>query len=112
MIEFYAHYRAVCDRLPLSAALRQDHLSGGKVVPLRPAPKGGEAIGEASWIGPSDRLGSMTRLVSRLHAVAQRQRLEPSILDLNAVVSRALTRRSVPLPSDVSVKLIGGDGLS
>ena len=102
---------AVCDRLPLSAALRQDHLSGGKVVPLRPAPKGGEAIGEASWIGPSDRLGSMTRLVSRLHAVAQRQRLEPSILDLKAAVSRALTRQSVPLPSDVSVALVAGPGL-
>lgn len=102
---------AVCDRLPLSAALRQDHLAGGKVVALRSPGALGEGTDEAGWIGPSDRIGSMTRLVSRLHAVAQRQRLEPTVLDLSAAASRSLTRRSVPLPSDVTVEVVAGAGL-
>jgi len=96
-------FAGLCDRLYLDPEAAGVGQGDGKVVSFRAGAKERRAAG----LDGSEING----LLSKLSAVAQRQRLVPDRLDLNAAVSEFVQAGDYAFPATVGVEVVVGAGL-
>ncbi len=101
-------FAGLCDRLYLDPESGGVGPGDGKVVSLRAgAMEGRQAAGRSA--GPDG--SEINSLLGKLRAVAQRQRLRPKRLDLNAAVAEFVQTGDYAFPATVGVEVVAGAGL-
>jgi signal transduction histidine kinase len=98
----------LCDRLHLEPEAAGAGQGDGKVVSLHAGAKEGRSAG-GRFAGPDGR--EINSLLGKVRAVAQRQRLLPERLDLNATVTEFVQAGDFAFPATVGVEVVAGAGL-
>ncbi|MDH3792249.1 MAG: ATP-binding protein, partial [Rhodospirillales bacterium] len=101
-------FAGLCDRLYLDPESVGVGPGDGKVVSLRAgAMERSQVAGQSA--GPDG--SEINSLLGKLRAVAQRQRLLPKRLDLNAAVAEVVQTGDYAFPATVGVEVVAGAGL-
>ncbi len=108
LIQMSQAFAGLCDRLYRDSTAAGGAQGDGNVVTLRAGGKEGRPAA-GPFAGPE--APEINSLLSKLRAVAQRQRLVPERLDLNTAVSDFVHGGDFAFPATVGVELVAGAGL-